>query len=287
MWAIIFSAGLATTPVFSMPAFAQGPALVSENLQQMTYEVYAGGINAVSAKLKVDYADKKDNYSLEVSAQTKGLLGKLAPWEGTFETKGWHLKDGKEVPELHRSTATWRDEKEIKTYEYGKDGSFKDYTVVEEGRDKTPQKLDEGLYKDTTDALTATLEVMKSVADKGECEGAEEVFDGNRRYKLVFSHGEQERLESSRYNIYDGESVRCEVEVQPISGAWHKKPRGWMSIQEQGRDKGSLPTVWFAKIDEDGPAVPVKIRVKTDYGTLFMHLVDYKNGGQAIKMAED
>lgn len=51
-----------------------------------------------------------------------------------------------------------------------------------------------------------------------------------------------------------------------------------MSIQEQSRENGSLPTVWMAKMTEDAPAVPVKIRVKTDYGTLFMHLVRYENG---------
>ena len=60
-------------------------------------------------------------------------------------------------------------------------------------------------------------------------------------------------------------------------------PRGWLSIQEQGRSKGSLPTIWLAKIDKDGPAVPVKLRLKTDYGTLFSHLIDYKNGDKEIK----
>jgi hypothetical protein len=67
----------------------------------------------------------------------------------------------------------------------------------------------------------------------------------------------------------------------PDGGKWYQKPRGWLSIQEQGRQKGSLPTVWMAKVNKTGPALPVKIRVVTDYGTLFMHLTKIE-GPQAM-----
>jgi len=63
-----------------------------------------------------------------------------------------------------------------------------------------------------------------------------------------------------------------------------------MSIQEQGRDRGTLPTVWVGKISEDGPAIPIKILVKTAYGSLFMHLAEYQQAGKVIvadKRAED
>ncbi|MCB9988155.1 MAG: DUF3108 domain-containing protein [Rhodospirillales bacterium] len=264
------------------PAMAQGSSL-GKNIQTMTYEVYAGGINAVQAELDVAYENDK-RYAMKLSARTKGFLAKLAPWKGSFETLGWLKKDGVDRPEEHKSVSVWKEEEEVKTYQYAPDGSFKDYKVIEDGRDYTPKELDEALTKGTTDAMTATLEVMKKVADGGKCEGSSEVFDGRRRYELVFSHESDDTLDSSRYNIYGGTAARCQVEVKPLAGAWHKKPRGWMSIQEQGREKGSLPTVWLAKISEDGPAVPVKIRVKTEYGTLFMHLVGYQNG-DGVKLA--
>ena len=91
-------------------------------------------------------------------------------------------------------------------------------------------------------------------------------------------------MKSSGYNLYEGSAEKCTVEVRPVAGRWHEKPRGWMSIQEQGREKGMLPTVWMAKMNENGPAVPVTVRVKTDYGTLFMHLVKYQSGDQVIAL---
>src|SRR5690606_19597524 len=97
----------------------------------MTYEVYAGGINAVRAELNV--TGDKDHYSLSLAARTKGFLAKLVPWEGTFETHGWRLKDGIEQPELHKSTAVWRDEEDYKEYYYKKDGAFEKLVVLEPG----------------------------------------------------------------------------------------------------------------------------------------------------------
>lgn len=250
----------------------------------MLYDVYAGGIHAVEATLDVEL-EKARRYRMEMRAHTRGFLAALAPWRGSFHTVGWWLKGGKLRPELHRSVSTWREDVEIKEYKYGKDGAFLGYRVEEEGKDKTPEKVDPVLTRDSTDALTATLLVMKKLAADGVCEGESEVFDGDRRYRLVFHDKGAVELKATRYNIYEGPATECTVEVEPMQGHWHKKPRGWLSIQEQGRKQGMLPTVWMAKMAQDAPAVPVKVRVKTDYGTLFSHLTGYENGEKRIGTA--
>lgn len=249
----------------------------------MVYEVYAGGLHAVQAELNVDLRDP-ERYDLVLDARTRGFLGKLIPWQGTFETHGWVLRD-KFQPELHKSTAVWQNEPDIKEYLYGRDGSFKSLKSTDEKVKDHIEDVDDELTQGTIDAMTAALEVMKNIAAGGECAGESEVFDGKRRFKQVFIHQAALDLQASRYNVYSGPAVECTVEVVPVAGEWHKKPRGWMSIQEQGRAKGTMPTVWFARLEEKGPAVPVKIRVKTDYGTLFMHLAEYRGGG-GVTVAE-
>jgi len=265
------------------PAQAQPPAAATSGaVQNMTYEVYAGGINAVTATLNIGY-EAQERYHLSLSAWTKGFLGRLAPWSGTFKTTGWLENGEARMPEMHQSTAIWRQEEEIKTYSYSADGRFNGLTVIEKGHDKSPESIDDELTQGTIDALTATLQVMETVAAGQGCNGSAEVFDGARRFELIFREEAREMLESSRYNIYEGEALRCAVEVKPIAGKWHEKPRGWMSIQEQGREKGTMPTVWLAPMSDGTPAIPVKVRVKTDYGTLFMHLAHYQNGDQAVQ----
>lgn len=250
----------------------------------MVYEVYAGGIHAVQMTLDVDLR-KNGLYDMVMYAKTRGMLGSLAPWEGTFESHGWVLGGGKYQPQKHQSTATWRDETDVKEYLYNKDGSFKSLRITDEHSDAELREIDPAITNGTIDALTATLQVLHDYNESGECTGTSEVFDGKRRFKQIFNHEENEQLTASKYNIYSGASAVCTVEVVPISGEWHEKPRGWMSIQEQGRDRGTMPTVWIAQISKDGPAVPIKVRVKTAYGTLFMHLAEYKSA-DTILVAE-
>jgi hypothetical protein len=244
--------------------------------QHVTYAVYTGGFHVVQADLEITYP-AKDRYSIFLGAKTYGFLWNLAPWEGTFESRGWRLKGEPPLrPELHKSVATWRGEPDIKEYRYTKAGGFIDLHVAEDENPPAKQEMDDELTQGTTDAFTAGLIVMEAVARGEPCEGSSEVFDGKRRFEQIFKDGGEEDLEPSRYNIYGGPTEKCTIEIKPVAGDWGKKPRGWLSIQEQGREKGTLPTVWLGTFSEDGPAVPVKILVKTAYGTLVMHAVKYE-----------
>lgn len=250
----------------------------------MIYEVYAGGIHAVQAKLELDI--KADNqYDVVLGAKTRGFLGKLAPWHGTFESHGWVVSKDDYRPQIHKSTTTWRDETETKEYKYTKDRKFLGLITSDENSKPHKKDIDEALTDGTTDVLTAALMAMQDVGEGKDCNNSSEIFDGKRRYEMKFNHQGHEDLKASRYNIFEGPATKCTVEVKPVAGEWHKKPRGWMSIQEQGRERGTMPTIWMGRLSEDGPAVPIKILVKTKYGALFMHLAEYQKG-KDIKVAE-
>ncbi len=268
------SAILLTT--LAMPV-TDARAAQASNLQKMKFEVYAGGVNAVTANLLVDMR-KDGRYRMMFGAKTQGLLGSMVPWKGTFESDGWVIKHGEYRPELHESVASWMDEVETKSYRYKRDGSFVDLTTKYTTKKPKVKIPDEKLTKDTTDVLAATLTMMSHVAQGNDCNGTADIFDGKRRFAMEFRHQRYVMIKPTRYNIYDGTAIECVVEVTPKGGRWHKKPRGWLSIQEQGRDQGKMPTVWFAIIGDENIAVPVRVRVKTDYGTLFMHLTEYESG---------
>lgn len=246
----------------------------------LTYKVFAGGVNAVEATMSVD--ENKGRYNLFFTAKTRGLLGKLAPWSGSFESDGWVKGIGDHQPQKHTSISVWKEEKEVKEYIYNNSGAFKKLKITEDGVDKSPGKIDSKLTNNTIDLLAATMNVMDTAGTKNKCEGTSEVFDGKRRFKLMFKPDGTEKLTKNRYNIYDGDAIKCTVEIKPISGKWHEKPRGWLSIQEQGRKKGSLPTIWLGKVKGSELYMPVKIRVKTEYGTLFMHLKSVKGNALSI-----
>jgi hypothetical protein len=269
----------------SLPAHAAQKASKAEN--SLTYDVYAGGLHALQARLNINQNSAR--YHVTLYAETYGLLKSLAPWHGVFLSKGWVEKNGTLNPEQHKSVANWRNEEEIKDYWYKRNGDFKSYKVLEAGLDTTPQPFDISLAHDTVDILTATLEEMHTLNKTGDCTGRYRVFDGDRNYEAVFRPAGKEDLKQTKYNIYAGPSILCTIEVIPGEGKWHKKPRGWTSIQEQGRQQGSLPTIWFAKLDPENPKAPfypVKVRVKTDYGTLFMHVTSWKDDKGNIRLVQ-
>lgn len=271
---------LATACILSIVTATSAYASSEKETQTMTYDVYAGGIHALNAKLAIT-SDEKD-YEITLSSKTRGFLKTLAPWSGVFTTSGIFDKDGHAYPLEHASISTWKSVTEEKKYTYDGKGTFKSYKVTETREDKdpiekTPKDLDPEISKDTTDLLTATYQLLRSLPQTKSCTGDSLIFDGDRSFKLVFKETLTESLTESKYNIFQGESIYCQVEVVPDKGKWRKKPRGWLSIQEQGRKVGSLPTLWLGRMSENDPYIPVKIRVKTDYGTLFMHLTSYKN----------
>lgn len=263
--------------IFSGALLLAAPSYASQ--QKVTYELYAGGINVGTTEM--DVAMKPKDYSLFMKAWTKGFLNRIVRWEGTFESAGWRMGDDDLRPRLHRSTALFRGSYEVKDYTYNKDRSFASYVQVEDDKDVTPN-IDSSLTADTTDALTAGLMAMQQAAISGTCSGRHEVFDGKRRYAILFREAGMERLNATPYNVFEGDALKCEAEVEQLGGVWHHKPRGWMSIQEQGMKKKSLPAMWLAKMAPDAPAVPVRAQVKTDYGSFIAHMTAYENGKTAL-----
>lgn len=273
LWGLTF---LLILPATVLAAEKPGKNVVKQSGQAttLTYAVYAGGIHAMDATLVINKTTKK--YDTRLSAGTQGFLKKLANWSGEFSTNGL-IKKGTPLPLIHKSASTWKEETETKTFKYNGAGKFLSYQVVEGGKDKTPKDLDKTLSLGTTDILSATFDLMTHLPTTKTCAGNSSIYDGDRTYRLVFEDTRTETLKKNDYNIYSGNTISCTVEVKPEKGKWRKKPRGWLSIQEQGRQKGALPTIWFGPLTPQSDYyVPVKIRVKTDYGTLFMHLTAAK-----------
>ena len=280
MLGIIFSC-------FALPLSAYAD---ESKIQRAVYDLYAGGFHVVKADLDVDFREA-NRYRIELGAQTRGFIDSVASWKGSFLTKGWlNHKTKSTQPELHQSEAYWKDELEVKKYLYNRDGTFDEYRVTDMHSKDELRETDSSLSDNTTDVMTAALQMMKQFPKSGKCEGESEIFDGKRRFKMLFIDEGEVALRQSRYNIYSGPAIKCIVRVEPLAGAWHKKPRGWISIQEQGKEKGKLPTIWMANLSDGSPAIPVKMMLRTDYGAIVMHMTRYENGGEvqlAEKQADD
>jgi len=234
---------------------------------KVTYGLYASGFHVVD--VEGTYAIHDDTYDLTMDLKTVGLLGRVAPWAGVIHTNGLN-KGTKSTPLEHSFAATWRKKVETTTFSFDKNGALTAHVIEEDDGNVLDNMPGDDVTKgNPTDMLTALFRTMNNPET---CETTQPGLDGKRRFDMVFTSKGTETLEKNRYSEFAGEAEICEVEIVPVSGKWREKPRGWMSLQGQAKGKGQLPRLWFGQVREDMPPIPVRFFIKTDYGSMVMHL---------------
>lgn len=262
---------LALCLVMALPASA---AEKNRESFEATYAMYTGGFDVV----EIDGFFKRtaDKYEMEMLAYTKGLLGSLAPWKGELVSKGKVTKKGGYTPAHHRFSSWWRQKEERTTFSYDANGKFKSMELIEDNGKVNNDPIDPELTAGTKDMLTALAVMLDHLKKTGSCSVSVPSFDGKRKFNMVFKDTGDAEIKASRYSIFSGKARTCTIEIEPVKGLWHEKPRGWMTIQEQSKAGKKLPKLWIAKPADDLPAVPVRFDVFTKYGNIVMHLTGVK-----------
>jgi len=230
---------------------------------RLGYAIYAGGFHVLDASIVLDLG--RDAYTVEVNAQTQGILGTLFPWQTAARSDG-KLKAGTAEPRIHRQTGKWRGEDRAVSLYYDGSGS-----VIAEVR--PPDDPDERepvppeLVPGTTDPLSAVLSVAGAVAVGRGCSETVPVFDGRRRYDLTFQAMGSRTLPPNRYSLFSGPAVQCQVTSKMLAGGW-KKSGGWASDDE----KKTPVSLMLAPVVEGMPPVPVRLEGHHRFGEVIMHL---------------
>ena len=250
---------LTTLLMGCLPAYAADPLKV-------TYGIYTSGFNVVD--IDGTYVIGKDTYDLEMDMKTVGMLGTLAPWAGVIDSNGMYDQE-KSKPLQYSFASKWRGKVETTNFVFGKNGKLTSHILIDEDGNTHDKMPATEVYADNpVDMLSA----MFRAAHGKTCESVHPVMDGKRRFDMVFRSVGKDVRKKNRYSIFSGETEICEVEIVPVAGKWRDKPRGWMSIQGQAKENGQLPRLWFGKVRDDLPPIPVRFMIKTNYGTMLMHL---------------
>lgn len=235
-----------------------------------SYNVYAGGMHALKADLNLSLGT--ENYAVGLQAETDGVIGSLFPWRGTYGTKG-ATHDGKLEPLAFESKSIWKQKVKASALEYDGKGGFVESRTIKNGTSTVDPAVNESLTADTADMLTAAVKLFQASSTAGKCEGKSAVFDGKRRFNIVFKPDGKEIIAPSKYSSFSGEALRCIVEVEPVAGFKPKDmKRGWMVVQEHTRERHKMPTLWLASPAEGAPAVPVRMEIASAYGSVVAHL---------------
>lgn len=269
----VFAALIAFMPQAAQAAYEKASLRYEVNEPEklgLKYDVYAGGFKALNAELTMDLDPKA--YDMALKAQTQGMIGNLFPWEATYATSG-HAENGTPLPSMHTSRSSWKKNEKVTEMQYGPKGTLLKTTTREDNKTKVKKDFEPDMTKDAVDMLTGALQMMQNTGMTDQCAGSFPVFDGKRRFDIELKDDGKDTLAKSKYSAFRGEAIRCTVKVKPVAGFKKKdQNRGWLAVQNHTEERNKPPTIWFAKLEENGPMVPVRMEIASSYGSVVAHL---------------
>ncbi|QCG96312.1 DUF3108 domain-containing protein [Azospirillum sp. TSA2s] len=259
--AALMAAGL------SLPLLPLATAMASAQPVKATYRVFVGGVTALDVEAMLDVTG--DRYRVEVSAVTGGTIGRLFSWRTDSLTDGYVRGDDLR-PASHRQTSQLRGEPRNVTLTYGPQGDVAvSVSPPPEKDDREP--VPPALQRGTLDPLSAVLDLLFAVGARESCDRSLPVFDGRRRYDMLFSEVGRRIVDPSRYSVFAGVAQQCRVTYKPVAGYARSSPAGrfW-----QRNDPGDRPPVdlWLAPVAAGYPPLPVRLETDSDFGSVVVHL---------------
>lgn len=227
----------------------------------LDYAVYIGGFRVVDIALTAHLAER--SYRVNMDLKADGLLNSFFNWSMSARSSG-KIEDSKIVPLKAGHDSRWRGKERRIRLVYRTMGppeveAFPVATDDERGIVLPEHRVG---ARDLAGGILATL---LSIGGTDSCAHSEPVFDGRRRYDLVFEQVGRDRLKPTEYSPFGGDALRCTLRIRKIAGFRLKQSRSrWMS--------GGQVTVWIGRPFDGAPPVLVRMEMETAFGPLRAHL---------------
>ena len=204
-------------------------------------------------------------YEMKTEGETAGIVNTFFPWKARSESRGTSRK-GRLVPAQYRSWSHFRDNTQEIEVQYGSEiprTEVRGEILTEGKRDPVPAAL----QRNTLDPLTAIAELTRRGAGRGVCEGRWPIFDGLRRYDLLYDNLGPTEVPVSDNDPWQGPGTLCRVRFDVQAGQW----RG----EERPEEDPSQVLVWLQPLLPGMDPIPVRFRVESPKGALDVHLVKH------------
>jgi len=236
-----------------------GPAAAAQRLA-LHYDVYYLLLPVLSVDVASDTAPA--TYHTRVALRTAGLLATLVPWHSEAVAHG-RIAHGELVPDGYRASSAYRERRQEIDLEYAAGGTVRgsvDGVLTDGDREEVPDDL----RQKTVDPITASAVVAQRLAATGSCAGVVPIFDGLRRYDLVYEDLGMTEMETSRRDPYHGPARLCRASVRSIAG--------FLRTGDRAGERASEIRTWLAAPFAGAAPVAVRIDLAGTRGTLHAHL---------------
>ncbi len=198
---------LILTFIFSLPNMAQA-FKVAHN-----FTVFVGPFNA--SQTSFTYALTPNSYAVSSKIKTFGLFDTLYPFEAAYATTG-HIKNGKLETSTYKYQSQSRFSKRKKELIYNDEGIPVYRISAKNNKEKKVEIAPDPQNNETTDLQTVFAELAYQYNQLKFCDSRMEVFDGKRRFDIIFKDEGREELQPNQYSPYSGTAGKCSMYIDKL-----------------------------------------------------------------------
>ncbi len=168
-----------------------------------------------ASRTSFTYALDNKSYSVNSSVKTNGFFDVLYPFKAGYSTTGIITKNGLETRSYHYDSKT-RFNTRSKDLIYNEQGMPTHRISSKNGKEKTVEIEQSIDNKDTTDLQTVFAELAKQYNDVKFCDSRQQVFDGKRRFDVIFKDEGQEELKADENSPFGGLASKCSMYIDKL-----------------------------------------------------------------------
>jgi hypothetical protein len=235
---------------------------------RLAYLGFLGAAEVVRMDIDLDLGPdlrRPERYHMTMRLGTTGGLEKLVPFVMDADAQGRAGSGGIRPARFFSNTRLLKNNQAV-TLDYNGDGTVE--ITTEPPTVEARQAEREGWARSTLDPLSATLAIINSVIQTGDCAVRIPVFDGTRRYDLNVTPAGRSQVTRLGFSLYEGEATECTAKTQLIAG--------FRQADVDAKLYPETTTFWLAPVLDNTSSVLVRVATRTALGALRLDLIEAK-----------
>ncbi len=176
------------------------------------FSAWIGIFNGSTAEF--EYNLSNTNYSVSSTVRTNGTFNALYPFEAKYATTGKVFGDNLQTSTYKYSSQS-RYNKRTKETIYNEAG-LPLYSISTRNKKEKRKNIDAQNQKDTTDLQTVFAKMIKSYNELNFCDATHQIFDGKRRFDVIFKDEGNEEIKKNEHSPFFGASAKCSMYIDKL-----------------------------------------------------------------------
>lgn len=222
------------------------------------FTVLIGPFNA--GRTEFTYRLTPKEYEIKSIVKTAGIFDTLYPFKAEYATSG-RIKGNELETASYKYKSQSRFNRRSKELVYDDKGNPLYRLSSKNDKSKKVEILPNPVNRDTTDLQTVIAELARQYNNVKFCDARMQVFDGKRRFDVIFKDEGKEPLNASEYSPYAGVAAKCSMYIDKLDA------KGDDLLWDLTSDR----PVYFWILEDEKTRLPFIARIqieKTDLGAL-------------------